>query len=71
MTKLQKLKDMIKIQSTDGNWNHSQYMHGMANGMILALALLEDKDPVFLHAPDKWLCDRPHNEFNGFPTKAE
>ena len=32
--------------------------HGMANGMILMMAILEDKEPVYLSAPKEWLCER-------------
>jgi hypothetical protein len=51
-------EDLIKIQSSDGNWNYDPYMHGLANGLILGLSLLTGEDPQFLTAPDKWLCDR-------------
>lgn len=55
--KLTKLKELIKIQCADGNWNYDQYMRGLANGMILAEAIMEDKTPVYLDAPDVWLSD--------------
>lgn len=33
-------------------------MHGMANGMILAVNCIEqNKEPEFLKAPDVWLKD--------------
>lgn len=51
------LESITKIQCLDGNWNYSPYMHGMTNGMILALAIVQQKDPVFLDAPDNWLHD--------------
>lgn len=54
---LHKLKELIQIQCDDGNWNYDPYMQGIANGMILAEAILEDKTPVYLDAPDVWLKD--------------
>lgn len=53
------LQNMIDVQCTDGNWNYDRYMHGMANGLICALSVLTDKDPKYLDAPDKWICDLP------------
>lgn len=57
MTNKEKLEDLIKVQSSDGNWNYDPYMHGMANGMILAKAVMEDKEPKYLDAPKEWLCN--------------
>jgi hypothetical protein len=57
--RIQTLKKQIKIQCTDGNWNYSPYMHGMANGLICALATLEGKEPEYLAVPAIWLCDVP------------
>jgi hypothetical protein len=59
MKRTEQLKDLIKTQLSDGNWNYDPYMFGMANGMILALAVIEDVDPVYLESPDEWLCDKP------------
>jgi hypothetical protein len=52
---IDKLKEITSIQCTDGTWNFNAYHLGMANGLVLALAILEDKEPEFLEAPDKWL----------------
>lgn len=41
------------------NWNSNPYMHGLANGMILALSLFDDKPPEYLVPPKVWLCDIP------------
>jgi hypothetical protein len=57
MTDLEKLEEATKIQCSDGNWNWDHYMHGMANGMIFALACLKGEEPQYLQAPDEWLCD--------------
>ena len=53
----EKLQQMIDVQLTDGNWNYDPYMHGLANGLIAAKSNFEDKQPVFIDAPDKWLSD--------------
>ncbi len=53
------LAEMVAVQCSDGNWNYDPYMHGMANGMIYALALIDDVEPEFLEAPGEWLADRP------------
>jgi hypothetical protein len=52
---LEKLRDLVKTQCSDGNWNYDPYMHGMANGLICALAVLEGKEPKYMDAPSGWL----------------
>lgn len=59
MTDIEKLENAVSIQKADGNWNYDQYMHGMANGMIFALAIMKGEEPVYLAAPDEWLCGKP------------
>jgi len=59
--RIQNLKDITAIQTSDGNWNYDPYMQGMANGMILALATLENTTPQFLEAPNEWLKDQPND----------
>ena len=54
------LEEMTDVQCNDGNWNYDAYMHGMANGMIFALSLFQNKRPEYLEAPDKWLKDIPN-----------
>ena len=55
---LQTLRDLTQIQCSDGNWNYDPYMHGMANGMILALSLFEGGEPEYLESPTEWLCTK-------------
>jgi len=55
--RLANLKDCVAIQCFDGNWNYDRYMHGMANGLILALAVMEGCEPKYLEAPEQWLKD--------------
>lgn len=51
------LDKIIAIQCTDGNWNFDPYMHGFANGLILAKSVLDGGEPKYMTAPDKWLWD--------------
>lgn len=54
------LQEVIDVQCSDGNWNYDPYMHGLANGLILAMGIIKDKDPVFIDFPDDWLKDIPY-----------
>jgi len=56
------LREMVDIQCRDGNWNYDRYMHGMANGMIFALSLFDNKEPEYLEAPEEWLEDKKELE---------
>lgn len=56
------LREMTAVQCSNGNWNYDPYMHGMANGMILALSLFDDTSPEYLDAPQEWLADRSVKE---------
>lgn len=55
--RLEKLDELIKVQTSPGNWDYDPYLHGMANGMILSQAILKDEEPQFLTAPEKWGAD--------------
>lgn len=57
--RLTKLQQAAEVQCSTGNWNVDPYMHGMANGLILALAIMKDETPRYLQAPPKWLSDHP------------
>lgn len=70
---VQTLKDLTQIQCSDGNWNHDAYMHGMANGMLLALSLFEGGEPKYLDAPASWLEDaviEEPDQVKVFPSSA-
>lgn len=43
-------------------------MHGMANGLICALATIEGKEPEYLNPPENWLCDNEidNNEIQSY-----
>ena len=59
---IESLRDLKKTQCADGNWNYDPYMHGMANGLILALSLFEEGKVEFLEAPELWLESLPDQE---------
>ena len=52
--KVDALKNIRDIQGTKGNWDYGPYMHGMYNGLEMALSIFEDREPVFKNAPQKW-----------------
>lgn len=45
--RLKNLREMRDVQGRIGNWNYDQYMLGMYNGLELAVATMEDKEPVY------------------------
>lgn len=51
------MKEVLKIQGYDGNWNYDEYMHGMYNGMELMLAIAEGRQPVYKEKPERWQRD--------------
>jgi len=51
--KLKELKNMRDIQCSKGNFDQSEYMRGLANGLILAVAITESKEPNYFDKPKK------------------
>ena len=49
--KLHSLRNLRDIQGSEGNWDQGEYMRGMYNGMELAVAILEDREPDYKDAP--------------------
>ena len=49
-----KLKESLAIQARNGNWNYSEYMRGMYNGMEFAVAIMEGRAPSYRDAPAKY-----------------
>jgi len=49
---LRAMREMVKIQGSDGNWNYDEYMRGMYNGMELMLSIIENREPVYKEAPE-------------------
>lgn len=68
--RIAKLREMVNLQCSNGNWNCNSYMHGMANGMIFLLAMLENKEPQYLKAPDVWLDDLPRSHLQPMTCEA-
>lgn len=56
--KVSDLKDLVQVQGSRGNWDYSEYMHGLYNGMELALSIMEEREPIYKDAPGEWLKDR-------------
>jgi len=54
-SKLLSLKSVTKTQSTKGNYDANEYMRGLANGLIMAEAIMDDKEPKYFEAnyPEK------------------
>jgi len=52
------LREILKTQGEDGNWNYSPYMYGLYNGLELAAAIIEDREPEFRSGPSEWLCTK-------------
>lgn len=51
LDKKKQVEDACKVQCQDGNWNASEYMRGMANGLLLAQAILRGEEPEYLDQP--------------------
>lgn len=64
LSPIEMLRNFRAIQFTSGNWDYAPYMQGMANGLELALSLFEDRDPVFLDPPAKWLSEKENKKEN-------
>lgn len=45
------LRQVHAVQGMDGTWNVSPYMAGMFNGLELAMAIFEDREPDYRTAP--------------------
>ncbi len=60
--RINELKRITDIQCMDGNWDHDPYMQGVANGLILAEAIMGNKERGFIGRPKKWL-DKKENQF--------
>lgn len=69
-TAIEKLEDVTAIATSGGNYDCNAYMHGMANGLILARAIMKDEkgDVPYLKAPAQWLDDLPKSDAQ--PTAA-
>jgi hypothetical protein len=48
LRKIESLKSCTDIATSKGNYDVSDYMLGMANGLILALAIMQGTEPKYL-----------------------
>lgn len=48
--RIQILRELRDIQGMPGNYDTSDYMRGMYNGIELALSVVEDREPEFKEA---------------------
>ena len=64
-TNLEHLQNVLDIQLSEGNWNYDAYMHGLANGLILADALIKDEEPEYKEAPEEWIEEMPERVSGG------
>lgn len=46
--RVDKLRELLAIQSAPGTIDQGEYMRGMANGLVLALSVLTDEEPAFI-----------------------
>jgi hypothetical protein len=44
---IETLRHYVQIQGENGNWNYDDYMVGMFNGLELALATMEGREPQY------------------------
>lgn len=70
MSKIGELRKVHAIQGDNGNWNYDPYMHGMFNGLELALAIMEKREPNYKEAPKKWLIDIPMPKSEPVPSEG-
>lgn len=54
---IEQLEQLVETQCTDGTWDFNSYHFGLANGLILALAVAKDEEPQFLTTPAQWIED--------------
>ncbi len=64
--RIEKVRDITKIQCYPGNWDKNEYMRGLANGLLIAVAILEVKEPTLKeHKP------KEENEMGEIDFKIE
>lgn len=57
--KNERVSDVTKIAVSPGNANANEYMRGMANGLVVADAIANDKEANFVESPKKPLDVKP------------
>ncbi len=53
--RMRELRSARDQQCSPGNWDYSEYMRGLANGLILAVHIMDNEkgDPPYFEAPMK------------------
>lgn len=51
MNNLDKLKEIAEIQSKTGNYDYNEYSLGLANGLLLAISILEETEVKTIETP--------------------
>jgi len=51
-TNTKELTALLKIQGQNGNWNSSEYMCGLYNGLELSLSTIEGRSPEYRKVPE-------------------
>jgi hypothetical protein len=47
------LRNIKEVQCSKGNYDQGEYMRGLANGLIMALSIMERNEPKFFDPPMK------------------
>lgn len=58
--RLEAIDNAVAIQCFDGNWNYNEYMRGLANGLLFAQAVMNDRDYEPLDVPENYVEQRPN-----------
>lgn len=61
--RIEEVKDVHQIQMSPGNGEYDEYMTGMANGLELAVSILENREPKYVSFEPKELNPRLVNEY--------
>lgn len=61
---LTKLKELVDIQGSNGNWNYDNYMLGMFNGMELMTSIIEGREPKFRSCEEEDFLENKHKSVN-------
>ena len=48
---IEKLKEVHHQQAQNGTWDYDPYMLGLYNGLELALAIMENREPLYRELP--------------------
>jgi len=68
--KLKQLKEVHDIQGSNGNWDAGFYDLGLFNGLELALAIMEDREPILRMPPETHVATDIQQPTEGSGTDA-